>query len=220
MFYHGAVLSAPKCIHCQLDRIQSHLEGKPLEVQSEFLDWANLGGDPSWTWVAPSHGWGLGLSKKEKVSWAPMSILLLPDRRCNVTSCLEFLLHGTPPWQTVSTQYEPRQPFLPLLLPGVCHSNKNSSRHCWTPQSSILWDLHEHLLTTHGHLTLLQGHAVQNSNRRGDSPRSSIPGLCLPSWNAHSTQNTAGWKGFDLVAFQQLKIRASQVYSIWKRSKL
>lgn len=51
----------------------------------------------------------------------------------------------------------PRQPFLPLLLPGVCHSNKNSSGHCWTPQSSVLRDLHGHLLTAHGHLTLLQG---------------------------------------------------------------
>lgn len=165
---------------------------------------------------------GLGLSKKEKVSWAPVSSLdaSWPQMQCDQLPWVLAAGHST---MTDCTHivWAPGNPSFHCSC-QVCviaiRTAADTVEHLRAQSSGICMDI--------SWLHMVISHCYRDCCSKL-KPRSSIPGLCLPSWNAHSTQNTAGWKGSDLgpfyfylVAFQQLKVRASQVYSIWKRSKL
>lgn len=89
------------------------------------------------------------------------------------------------PQYDVPTQYEPRPPFLMLLLSGFVIATKTAAGTAGPLQGSVLRDLHGDLLTVRGHLKHTAiGCAVQHSNRRSESRKSSIPRLCLPGEGA------------------------------------
>lgn len=85
--------------------------------------------------------WGSGLKKKEKMSWAPAFIFLLPGCRRNMTSCLTLLpthLHHQhalhlPPVAKINL------PSWSFFCQVFCHNNQKSNRKWYNYRCECLF---------------------------------------------------------------------------------